>query len=121
MMIAEYTVAVTKGRAYHPVERIFAEGQLVSEANGTATETLLDPTDHQRIQRCQQLALDAYNACQGSAYGRVDLRYVCGVWCGVCVCVCVCVCGHSIMDSFLPEPSLLPIMLTPLTPAPPTP
>jgi hypothetical protein len=65
---------VTKNRAYHPVERVFAKGQLVSEAGGTPTETLLDPTDHKRIQKCQELALAAYNAVGGSAYGRVDMR-----------------------------------------------
>lgn len=70
----EFTVAVAANRAYHPIERIFEKGQLVSQAGGTKSETFLDPNDRKRVETCQKLALAAYKAVNGSAYGRVDMR-----------------------------------------------
>ena len=71
----EYTVAVTDQQAYYPVERVFADGQLVSQPGGTATEKLIDPSEVERIETIQKLAFNAYRAVGGSgAYGRVDLR-----------------------------------------------
>jgi hypothetical protein len=67
-------VAVDKKRAYWPVERIFAKGQLVSQPGGTKSEALVDASESERIARIQELALAAYNAVNGCAYGRVDLR-----------------------------------------------
>ena len=71
----EFTIAVSKGRAYTPVERIFGEGELFSGPGGTQAERVLCArTEAPLIAECQRVALQAFDAVGGDGYGRVDLR-----------------------------------------------
>ncbi|KAI9143229.1 hypothetical protein BKA69DRAFT_1063013 [Paraphysoderma sedebokerense] len=70
----EFTVAVSSSRAYHPVERIFRQNELVSPPNGTAAERLVPKEEIALIKRIQKLAYEGYRAVGGTAYGRVDIR-----------------------------------------------
>ncbi len=69
----EFTVAVTEGRAYVPVERIFDEGQLVSGSNGTRAERVMDPSE-EFVEDIQRVAVAAFEAVGGHSYARVDIR-----------------------------------------------
>lgn len=70
----EFTIAVDNDRAYHPVERVFETGQLISPANGTKTERVVPDHEEKLIREIQNAAFSAYKAVEGSCYGRVDLR-----------------------------------------------
>ena len=75
-MLLEFTIAVNNERAFYPVERVFCKGQLVSQPGGTLTEKLIDPTETECIEKCQEAAWAAFKAVGGNekGYGRVDLR-----------------------------------------------
>ncbi|KAI9221086.1 hypothetical protein BC828DRAFT_382014 [Blastocladiella britannica] len=75
----EFTVAVVTTpagpRAFAPVERQFAPGQLYSPPDGTPAESMLNEHAEPKLARaCRVVALNAYVAVGGCAWGRVDLR-----------------------------------------------
>ncbi|KAJ1505516.1 hypothetical protein HMI56_001089 [Coelomomyces lativittatus] len=70
----EFTVALTPKGPLHPVERIFQKDELFSPKNGTASEKPLGVEETQLIETCKEVAWKAYQAVEGSCYGRADLR-----------------------------------------------